>query len=269
MATRNIARTAIEGGRSNQSKHERWASNRKERRVVSMMLTHITNDPEAEEGLALPVREPVMKDFADKLKPAYRWLSKKAEGMTVDQIRGLLLNHFDTRTLAGRHVVFDHLMPRRYWNDSTRWSAPVYLGYANYDFDEEGVLRNLQKRSAPKAAKKLRIRARQWLTTLRETDRIGLHHGDYFVFTRIDGFCDVECTNERCYTRTRESWYSPIEKRHQYLLFAHPKRHLNGSAHPVPFHTVQAYKPERKLSEEEVRFWHTCRTWKFDLERNR
>jgi hypothetical protein len=268
MATRNIARTAIEGGRSKHNKHERWQSNRNERRAVSMALRLVTHDPEAEEGLALPVREPVMKDFADKLKPAYRWLGKRAEGMTPNQIRSLLLNTFNTRTLAGRHLVLDHLMPQRYYNDSTRWSASIYLGYATYAFDADDILRHIPKHGVPKAAKKLRIRARQWLKTLRETDRIGKYDGGYAIFTPLDYLCEVECTNPLC-TESRTPVYVEATKRVVYMTIAHPKRRLNGSLDPVPFHTVRAYKLERKLSENEARFWRTAGTWKFDLDRNR
>lgn len=115
MTTKNIARTAIEGGRMNYNKHERWQSNRSERKATRRLMHRVSHDPEYVDNASFPLRKPIRKDFADKLSAPQRWLAKHGSEKTVEEVRGLLLARFDTRSLAGRHLVFDHLVPSHHY----------------------------------------------------------------------------------------------------------------------------------------------------------
>jgi hypothetical protein len=54
-------------------------------------------------------RTKVYQGFDDKLGPAYRWLEAQS-GRPWNKVRSELFARFDTRTTAGRHIVFDHLL---------------------------------------------------------------------------------------------------------------------------------------------------------------
>src|SRR5688572_18520095 len=108
MSTKYLARTVIEGGRARSNRFERRHSNSRERKrdheVYSLLLR--SEEPEME---VYRVRKVVYKAFSDKLSPAERWLESQI-GRPWSKVRSELFERFDTRTTAGRHVVFDHLL---------------------------------------------------------------------------------------------------------------------------------------------------------------
>lgn len=108
MATKNLARTVIEGGRHPQNVWERRWSNTRERRQEreTSALLRDRGDPDA---VVYPRRRPVYQGFDDKLSPGFRWLRAQA-GRPWNKVRSELFARFDTRTTAGRHIVFDHLL---------------------------------------------------------------------------------------------------------------------------------------------------------------
>jgi hypothetical protein len=109
MSTKNLARTVIEGGRNAFNRWDRRQSHREERAAARAALAHIGGRRELDD-LVVERRRPVYKCFDDRLGPTRRWLVSHA-GQRWDLVRGELLRQFDTRTTAGRHVVFDHMLP--------------------------------------------------------------------------------------------------------------------------------------------------------------
>ncbi len=107
MATKRLARTVIEGGRRNV--WERRSSTQEERAEVRMYLERCEFDPEFYDDEVEPERRPVGKEFSDKLRPMTRWLEKQV-GRVWDDVRSEIFATFDTRTTAGRHITFDHLL---------------------------------------------------------------------------------------------------------------------------------------------------------------
>jgi hypothetical protein len=85
VARRDLSRTVIEGGRCNS--HQRRASH----------------------GTASSRGPRVLKSFRDKLGPAKRWLGSQV-GRPWVKVYSELCSRFDTRTVAGRHVVHDHML---------------------------------------------------------------------------------------------------------------------------------------------------------------
>lgn len=153
MSKKNLARTAIEGGRYGRNKWERRYSNRIERAAERNYMSKVEHDVEYFDDYDITPREPIYKEFKDKLNPMYRWLHAQV-GRKWDDVRSEVAEKFDTRTTAGRHITYDHLLSsvevkprleyRRYsdhpytYEDFTtsRWSENQFY------VDEEGILRN-------------------------------------------------------------------------------------------------------------------------------
>ncbi len=116
MSTKRLSRTAIEGGRTGYSKNERRQSHRDERTYVRSELSKIKNGSQGD--VVLDRRETVYVSFADKLGPAKRWLERQV-GRPWDEVYASLKKAFDPRTTAGRHLVYDHMLP---WVFGSMWS---------------------------------------------------------------------------------------------------------------------------------------------------
>lgn len=103
MATKNLARTVIEGGRHRQNKKQRYFAQGVARARVRDWLAHTDGDD------APAPRPKVYRSFDDKLAPATRWLRAQV-GRPWDRVYSEIHQRFDTRTTAGRHIVYDHLV---------------------------------------------------------------------------------------------------------------------------------------------------------------
>lgn len=109
MARKNLSRTVIEGGRGTRNQWDRRRSHRVERASTRAWLDTVSRDHEEAEESAPPPIEFVSKDFSDKLGPAQRWLAAQA-GRPWSKVYSELRARFDSRTVAGRHVVEDHML---------------------------------------------------------------------------------------------------------------------------------------------------------------
>jgi hypothetical protein len=110
LATKDLSRTVIEGGRDYHNCWERRRSHRKLRTRERSYLGAVALDSRVAEERAEPLLTPVRKTFHDKLGPAYRWL-RSCVGRRWDDVRSELIARFDTRTTAGAHIVYGHLLP--------------------------------------------------------------------------------------------------------------------------------------------------------------
>jgi hypothetical protein len=147
MSTKNLARTIIEGGRNKGNKWDRRNSHAENRAAVRNYMSEVRLDPDNYDEYDVEPTEHVRKEFDDKLGPIYRWLNRQV-GRPWDEVRADVAKHFDTRTTAGRHIVYDHMLssveitPRPPY----RWSAvpdDPTTSYSQNDFyvDDDGVLR--------------------------------------------------------------------------------------------------------------------------------
>lgn len=132
MSTKNISRTIIEGGRARRNKFERYHSNATERAELRAFCHAAERD--ASDDLVAPKREKVGKDFRDKLGPVYRWLRKHL-GQPWNAVYSKLLRTFDTRTTAGRHIIFDHVL-----RSVDHRHEEANRGYFDFYIDEAGLL---------------------------------------------------------------------------------------------------------------------------------
>jgi hypothetical protein len=109
VATKNLARTIIEGGRSRWNKCERHYSHREERVATREFLVKANRLADGFDTLCVGKRGKVYKGFADKLGPPQRWLRSQV-GRPWDKVRSEMVARFNPRSLAGQHIIFDHLL---------------------------------------------------------------------------------------------------------------------------------------------------------------
>jgi len=136
VSRKNLSRTVIEGGRDFYNSWQRRASSADERASTREWLSRVMVDAEEAEATAPPRRRPVRKSFHDKLGPAQRWLASQV-GRPWDKVYSELCARFDTRTVAGRHVVHDHLL---HWVLRNGDPQPYYRRY-DLVVDAHGILR--------------------------------------------------------------------------------------------------------------------------------
>lgn len=109
MSTKDLSRTIIEGGRHGSNTDDRRMSHRFERASQKLFLSEVSKDPELSDELSITKREHVYKSFADRLGGVKRWLDKQV-GRPWNDVHSEIVKKFDTRTTAGRHVVYDHIL---------------------------------------------------------------------------------------------------------------------------------------------------------------
>lgn len=109
MSKKRMNRTIIEGGRTSHNKWERRMSYQLERAQNREYLANVEKNLDYANSFAEPQRVKVHKDFSDKLNPMYRWLDAQV-GKVWNDVRSEISQKFDTRTVAGRHIVYDHLL---------------------------------------------------------------------------------------------------------------------------------------------------------------
>jgi hypothetical protein len=122
MATRNLARTVVEGGQAGYCKTFRRLENRAERRLRF-----------DEEGNVIAGRAglPQSKCFADRLAPLERWLGAHV-GRGWNNVYREFCERFDRRTLKGWHLD-EHL------RDMVHSRHGCFAG--SYFVDARGILR--------------------------------------------------------------------------------------------------------------------------------
>jgi hypothetical protein len=135
MATKNLSRTVIEGGRAGDNRWDRRRSNKQVRVAASAVLAQLRHEM-MRDGVVLPRRKPVRKCFRDKLGPARRWLARQV-GRPWNAVRSEVFTRFDTRSTPGRHIVFDHLLP---WVEH---GDRCFMMWAEFAVDRHGILRRV------------------------------------------------------------------------------------------------------------------------------
>lgn len=141
MATKNMARSAVEGGRAGRGSDRN--ETRKERRRARTFVRFL--DPDT----AAPPRrvDGWCSGLTDKLAPLDRYLQKNA-GRPWDKVYSELCQRFDRRTLKGHHLLSGHVdryTVRGHGHHSRPHEAgPPELGGAW--IDRHGILRYKQRR---------------------------------------------------------------------------------------------------------------------------
>jgi hypothetical protein len=134
MATKNLARTVIEGGRYHSNCYFRRHSHRIPRMQWRALAPALAREPERWDALSIRPLPPQARYPRDKLAPAARFLRSRI-GRRWDDVRSEILRKFDARTLAGRHVLYDHLLP------AVESQYGGGLRRASFFVDTRGILR--------------------------------------------------------------------------------------------------------------------------------
>jgi hypothetical protein len=155
VSRKNLSRTVIEGGRYWSNCWFRRQSHGEERATTREWLERVSVDLDEADATDPPPRRRVGKMFRDKLGPAQRWLESQVN-RPWDNVYSELCELFDTRTVAGRHVVHDHMLK---W---VRQYDDVAPHYSRFDLviDEHGILRKGDWFA--QSYTKVRERARGW-----------------------------------------------------------------------------------------------------------
>jgi hypothetical protein len=138
LSRKDLSRTVIEGGRYHHNSWLRTASHGVERARTRAWLDRVRFDPDDAEDTVPEPRSHVGRSFYDKLAPAKRWLASQV-GRPWSKVYSELCAKFDTRTIAGRHVVVDHMLP---W---VRMTPTVDLRWgprSEFVVDAHGILRH-------------------------------------------------------------------------------------------------------------------------------
>jgi hypothetical protein len=137
VARKDLSRTVIEGGRYFHNKWARRESHGTARARTREWLDTVLDDPEIAEDTEPTPRKRVHKLFYDKLAPAKRWLASQC-GRPWDKVYSELCAQFDTRTVAGAHVVHDHMLD---WVSRDGIAGNDYWRHRYFFVDAHGILR--------------------------------------------------------------------------------------------------------------------------------
>ena len=109
MATKNLARTVVEGGSATSSKFERRQFTRSERFAARHALRTVLSNPGEADLVIVPKRKRQYREFADKTSPVDHWLDSRI-GKLWDESRAILTARFDRRNLKGWHLIDTHML---------------------------------------------------------------------------------------------------------------------------------------------------------------
>lgn len=165
MATKNLARTIVEGGRRSYSRYEEKTATAAERRALREQLRCATRNLDDVENLATARRKtPFDREFNDKLTPCLKWLRSQV-GRPWDDVYHDVRKKYDVRTTKGWHIIghvksyvnMYHLPHRGLWAYvydkpygepdrkvvSLKWTVLISW---DFEIDEDGILQVGYKR---------------------------------------------------------------------------------------------------------------------------
>lgn len=230
MSKKHIARSALEGGRYQGNKIERYQSHRTERAAVREYI-----GADDFESKSAPKRPKVGRSFDDKLAVPLRWL-RSQDGNSWDDVWSELKQRFDVRTTAGRHILYDHVL---HWVvpatevHQRRWSEPELLIDADGILRWNGPARYRRKHKNRLPPGKVRRGQREIMRWARGR-RVGGQGQALFWFEPV-----------------RTGW-APCHD--QFCSKAHYKHPVYTRVHHVP---DERCRQTRRLDEEELMFWNS------------
>ncbi len=136
MATKNLAKTVIEPGRTSRSKYARQCLRRRDRREAKHFCYNALTLLDFEELGATPRRgrKGYSFDQDDKIGPAMKWLFSKI-GQPWDDVFSELSTKFRQRGIALSHVVDEHMLD---WVEIKETHKRFTLHY--FKVDDNGIL---------------------------------------------------------------------------------------------------------------------------------
>lgn len=231
MATKNLARTVLEGGNTEEYRYERKQRNRKLRRGSRLFIRRVGDDPETCEERPVPVfpmRTSPGDRHTDKLEPVWKYLVSRV-GRPWDDVHREIRERFDDRTLAGYHVVHAHLLKE------VAAETDVTNTFSRFVVDAQGILRQrewkpwrMRRRFRPTAVPPSKAEIAAWLS-----GRVAAAVGDV-VF-----------------------WFVPTGKARPAYREQHERdpRFWWRSQRVVRMVWLPTYRQDRRLTVDECSFW--------------
>ena len=231
MGTKRLARTIIEGGRARRNVFERRHSNGQARAGVHAFERALGADAERWEDDAAPERTVVHVWQHDKLGAPRRWL-RAQRGRRWDDIYAEIRARFDTRTIPGHHIVFDHLLREVDFGHEGRW----HWSRGGLFVDDAGRLQQRAPRNPGWRRPRLVEPPARLLAWLGER-RVGRRGGVWFWFVPVGEARPDEPRRYRqdvrldpAETRRWECFFEP-ERRALTLVFDSAGRPVTAAAH--------------------------------------
>lgn len=271
MSTKKLQKTVIEGGRVKHNKWERRYSSKEERAYLREYISNFQKDIEYVENNVVKPRRTVYKEFRDKLGPMHRWLHSQV-GRNWNDVKSEVFEKFDTRTTAGRHITYDHLLSSVEEVPDLRYRHYYYLSdltdhqshYKN-DFyvDDAGILR--VKEYVPyrtKVSKFDTASIANWLNG-RVVGKIGKK---LFWFIPADKNKKGGYSHEwKTQWGRGASYYSEYALRYLYLYYDNIySKEVDEAGNrkiidrkPVWRESIPSFRQDRKLNEKELVFWNS------------
>ncbi len=138
MATRNLARTVVERGRSKSTRDMEAFHHRSERQAARRVLARIQTIDDAIEAPVVEERRQDWDDgFADSLSVAERFLQARA-GRPWDDVYSELCSKYDRNTTKGRHLIDLHIIRMV---ERPKWPWVPFPPRSGAWVDEHGILR--------------------------------------------------------------------------------------------------------------------------------
>lgn len=274
MSKKNLARTAIEGGRSGRNKWERRNSHTVERTSERDFCRKAEVSPDIfDDDVFITKKEKVHKDFDDKLGPMYRWLHSQV-GKPWDTVHSEVSKKFDDRTTAGRHILHDHLLSsveevpdltyRRWYRNTGDYTTSRYEN--DFYVDADGLLqaKTYIPHGHTRVPKFNTASIANWLNG-RAVGKIG---NKLFWFVPVTG-------NAKRGTYDHHEWKTEWNNRnysYYNLLFLYSYqepiyvKNKEGVLEKIGHKTVWRdstpnFRQDRKLNEKEMVFWNSMPEW--------
>lgn len=117
MATKDLGRTPLEAGNTTEYHETRREVRRQSRHEAKAFCRNAARDPEFRDAMPAPVAPEHRRPgacwpsdmHADAIGPVKRWIHRQVS-RPWDDVYSEIRNRFDVRTLAGRHIVEQHLL---------------------------------------------------------------------------------------------------------------------------------------------------------------
>jgi hypothetical protein len=140
MSTKNLSRTILEAGRTSAGTWGRREDNRVERARARQALAGVRDGADAD-AVVWPVMRKTNRFLDDKLGAPERWLASHV-GRPWSRVRSELFARFDPRSLAGRHIIYGHMLP---WVAEHPFRSCFQV--AKFVVDRHGILRHASRRA--------------------------------------------------------------------------------------------------------------------------
>jgi hypothetical protein len=274
VSKKRLSRTVIEGGRYSYNKWERRTSSQKQRAQTREYLNNINKDVDYADECSEPNREKVYKGFRDKLGPMYRWLHAQV-GRVWNDVRSEVTQKFDSRTTAGRHILYDHLLSsveevldvryKRYYPNSSIDNHTQSHYKNDFYVDDSGILR--QKTFIPRNNNKIPKFDTQRLANWLGGRVVGQVGEKLFWFVPADKNKKRGGTNHKWKTEwAKNTYYTYYGNYGLTYLYSYSapiyEKDKDGISRIVGYQlTWQQGRPnfrqDKKLDDKDIQFWNS------------